>query len=503
MSGPLLETLGLNKTYGATVAAYDVNITVEAGRVHALVGENGAGKSTIIKMVTGLVRPTSGHLRWQGKQRDIHSPLEARSLGIVAVHQELTLVDTLTIAQNIWLGHEPFARLGTVNYKEMNLASLRLFQSMGLSFDPTTRVGKLGLSEKQLIEIIKALSLNPKLLILDEATSTLDDKEVAVLLGIVQKLRAQGCAILFVSHRMKEIFQFCEYCSIMKDGKVVFENSIADLNEQMVIMKMTGRELSQGFPAKNGSHQTQRILLDVHDLSTRHGLHDITFQLRSREILGIGGLQGHGQAQLLESLFGLDAIKTGSVEIDGKRTVLKSPGDALRAGIAPVPEDRKSEGLFIERTVEENMIACSFGNCTYFGVISPSLSQALVHSIVEKMDVKAPSLNAPVRRLSGGNQQKVAVGRWLTTKFKVLLLIEPTRGIDVATKFEMYSLLRQLANTGVGIIITTNEMIELVGLCNRVLVMFERHISTELSGDDISEHNILAASFGHGRGPDD
>jgi len=499
VGGPLLQTLGLSKNYGATVAAGDVSISLEAGRVHALVGENGAGKSTIIKMVTGLVRPSSGHLRWQGKPNDIHSPLEARSLGIVAVHQELTLVDTMTVARNIWLGHEPIGRIGTIDYKEMNLASLRLFESMGLTLDPIAAVGKLGLSEKQLVEILKALSLNPKLLILDEATSTLDDKEVELLHGIVRKLCAQGCAVVFVSHRIKEVFQFGEDCSIMKDGRVVFEGRIADLNEHLIITKMTGRELSQGFPAKNSRPPSPRALLNVRDLATRRGLHDITFQLRGGEILGIGGLQGHGQAQLLESLFGLNAISGGTVEVQGEKTTLRSPRDALAAGIALVPEDRKSEGLFIDRSVEENMIACSFPDCTRAGVISSSRVRDLVRSIVSKMDVKAPSLKAPVRRLSGGNQQKVAVGRWLTTSYKILLLIEPTRGIDVATKFEMYSLLRQLANTGVGIIVTTNEMIELVGLCDRVLVMFEKSIGTELEGESISEHNILAASFGHRR----
>jgi ABC-type sugar transport system ATPase subunit len=499
VTGPLLETLELCKTYGATTAAAEVNLRLEAGRVHALIGENGAGKSTVIKMITGLVRPTSGHLRWQGEQRGIHSPLDARSLGIVAVHQELTLVDTMTIAQNIWLGHEPLGPIGTIDRKGMNLASSGLFQSVGLSLDPTTAVGKLSLSEKQLVEIFKALSLNPRLLILDEATSTLDDKEVELLHGIVQKLCAEGCAVLFVSHRIKEIFQFCEYCSVMKDGRIVFEGRMVDLNEQLIITKMTGRELSQGFPAKSKTPSTSETLLDVRGLSTRQGLQDITFQLRPGEILGVGGLQGHGQAPLLESLFGLREISGGTVEVEGRRIALRSPRDAMGAGIALVPEDRKSEGLFIDRTVEENIIACSLDQCTHAGVISRSRVRELTGSIVAKMGVKAPSLSASVRRLSGGNQQKIAVGRWLSTSFKVLLLIEPTRGIDVATKFEIYGLLRQLASSGVGIIVTTNEMIELVGLCDRVLVMFEKRIWTELEGESISEHNILAASFGHGK----
>ena len=498
MKQSLLQTVGLSKTYGPTLAAQDINLTIEGGRVHALIGENGAGKSTVIKMITGLVRPTRGHLLWQGQRTDIHMPREAQSRGIVAVHQELTLVDTMTIAQNIWLGHEAYTPIGTIDRRALKLQSSALIESMGLPFQPATLVSKLSLSEKQLVEILKALSYNPRLLILDEATSTLDDKEVKVLHGIVEKLIARECAVIFVSHRMKEIFQFSEYCSVMKDGCVVFEEKTVNVDEHLIITKMTGREMSQGFPPKSGNLSSNANLLSVKSLSTRRGLRDVTFQLRDGEILGIGGLRGHGQVELVECLFGMKTVTDGSMEIGGVRTILRNPGDALRAGIALVPEDRKSEGLFIDRTVEENMIACSFSECTRFGVLSPARVRTLVSTLVEKMDIKSPSVKDSVRRLSGGNQQKVAVGRWLARSFRIFLLIEPTRGIDVGTKFEIYALLRKLANEGVGIIIATNEMIELVGLCDSVLVMFEKRISKELAAVEISEHNILAASFSHG-----
>ncbi len=498
MKNVLLQIIDLNKTYGSTVAAQNINISIQNARVHALVGENGAGKSTVIKMITGLVRPNNGQLRWEGQPIAIHSPREAQSLGIVAVQQELTLVDTMTVAQNIWLGHEPYRPTGTIDRKAMNARSADLIGSMGLTFDPATPVGKLSLSEKQLVEILKALSFDPKLLILDEATSTLDDREVEVLHGIVGKLLGKNCGIVFVSHRMKEIFQFCEYCTIMKDGQVVFEHETADIDEQLIITKMTGREMSQGFPAKNRSVESASVLLDVKGLQTRSGLHDVNFELHAGEILGIGGLQGHGQVELLESLFGLRAVTGGRVTLDGHEISLRKPGDALNAGIALVPEDRKSEGLFIDRTVEENMVACSFNECSRFGVLSTSRIRSLVRSLIERMDIKAPSAKETVRRLSGGNQQKVAVGRWLAKQFKVFLLIEPTRGIDVGTKSEIYGLLRKLAAEGVGIIVATNEMIELVGLCDTVLVLFEQGIATILRFGDISEHNILSASFGHG-----
>ena len=265
----LLETENLTKNYGATIAAQNVSIKLASGRVHALVGENGAGKSTIIKMMTGLVRPTSGHIKWQDVVTDFHSPHKARSLGVVAVHQELTLADNLTIAQNIWLGHEDTRSLGTIDLKKLSIKSTELIKSMGLEFDPTMTVGKLSLSEKQLVEILKALSLNPKLLILDEATSALAENDVERLYKTVRKMSVKGCSVLFVSHRMKEIFRFCDFCSIMKDGRIVFEDSINNVDEHLIIMKMTGRDLSQNFPPKNHEAGAQRPLLRVQNLCTR------------------------------------------------------------------------------------------------------------------------------------------------------------------------------------------------------------------------------------------
>jgi ABC-type sugar transport system ATPase subunit len=495
-----LETLGLEKSYGATRAAEDVSLAFEAGKAHALVGENGAGKSTVIKMITGLVRPSGGRILWRGEAVSLHAPRDARSLGIVAVQQEMTLVDTLSVARNIWLGHEPLTAVGTVDRRRLALDSERLIASMGLSLDPARLVEGLSIAEKQMVEILKALSLEPSLLVLDEATSTLGDREVELLHGIVRKLQAEGRAIAFVSHRMKEIFRFCDFCSVMKDGRVVFQDETSRLNERMVIERMIGRDMSQGFPAKKPIPDSARNLLRVEGLSTKAGLRDVSFRLRPGEILGIGGLQGHGQVELLECLFGLAPATKGTIEVEGKRLSLRRSSDALRVGIVLVPEDRKTQGLFIDRTVEENLIACSFGDCAPLGFISRRKAGALVARIVERMKVKAPDVKESVRRLSGGNQQKVALGRWLPSGFKVLLLREPTRGIDVGTKFEIYGLLRELAGTGVGIIISTSEIIELVGLSDRVLVMLEKGIAAELAPGGISERTIVAASFGHSLG---
>jgi ribose transport system ATP-binding protein len=497
MEGVLLRADKLSKEYGATVAAQDVDMELAEGKVHALIGENGAGKSTVIKIITGLVRPNGGSITWRGTVTQLRSPREAQALGIVAVHQELTLVDTLTIAQNIWLGHEATNRINTIDSGALSDRSEELIKSMGLDFDPRATVGGLSLSDKQLVEILKALSFEPKLLILDEATSSLGEKEVDVLYRTVGKLATKGCAILFVSHRMKELFQFCDCCSVMKDGRIVFEDAMANVDERLIINKMTGRELSQSYPPKNAGSHSGKSRLSVRNLRTASGLRDVAFDLHGGEILGLGGLQGHGQVELLKSVFGMERITSGSLSLDGRELRLRGSHDALREGIVLVPEDRKTEGLFIDRTVEENMIACSFKRCTRLGLISRREVRRIVADLIAKMEIKVPSVKEPVRRLSGGNQQKVAIGRWLQSEFKFLVLIEPTRGIDIGTKIEIYGLLRKLAEAGVGIMISTNELIELVGLCDRVLVMFEKAIASELRGSDISERNIASSSFGH------
>lgn len=486
----------LTKIYGATIAALDVDISLESGKVHALVGENGAGKSTIIRILTGLVRPNSGELYCDGRVLHLHSPHQAREIGIVAVHQELTLVDNLSIAQNIWLGHEPLTKFRTVSNKLIYERATDTITSMGLSLDPKKIVSKLSLADKQLVEIVKALSNRPRLLILDEATSALGEKEVNLLYAVVRNLTNKGSAVLFVSHRMDEIFQFCDTCSVMKDGKIVYVDEIANLDEHVIIEKMTGRELNKSFPLKNTSVERLKPLFSVKNMSTPKGLKGINLELHPGEILGIGGLQGHGQIELLNALYGLDAISEGTTFLNGSPVSIHNPYQALKKGIALVPQDRKTEGLFIDRSVEENFIACAFKKCSKLGVIGKPRSRKLIDTGIEKMSIKTSSSKKMVRTLSGGNQQKIAIGRWLNLDLKILLLIEPTRGIDIGTKFEIYRILRSLADSGVGILITTNEMVELVGLCDRVVVMFEKSIVQELIGPMITEKNIAYSSFG-------
>jgi ribose transport system ATP-binding protein len=494
---PLLETRGLTKHYGPTFAAEDVDLGLFAGSVRALVGENGAGKSTLIKMVTGLVRPTRGEIRYRGRPIELRSPHQAMAEGIVAVHQELTLVDTLSVAENVWLGHEPRTRLGRIDFGELVQRSEALIDEVGLDLDPLRLLGQLALPEKQLVELLKALSWKPRVLVLDEATSSLGEVEVGLLKTIVGKLRDAGSAIAFVSHRMHEIFEFCDCCSIMKDGRIVHEDEVSRLDEHLVVAKMTGRQTKhQLFPPRPAPSSRRDRLLWVRGLQTRSGLRDISFDLHAGEILGLGGLQGHGQIDVLECLFGLQRPTAGTIAMGDAPVRMRRPPDAIRAGIVFVPGDRKTQGLFLDRAIDENIVACSHPKVSTLGFLRTGRVRQVTQALIAEMAIKVDKVTALVRSLSGGNQQKIALGRWLSSRSSTFVLVEPTRGIDINTKIEVYRLLRRLADSGMGVVLTTNENLELVGLCDRVIVLFEKRIAAELHGADLTEHNLVAASFG-------
>lgn len=501
MHKTLLEIKGLTKLYNGNRAIEGINLTLYEGNVHALIGENGAGKSTLIKILTGLVTPTKGNILWKSQEVLFRKPQDAIHTGIVAVHQELTLVDTMTVSENIWLGHEPYTNWGTIDFKKMEEDSRGLLEDVGIYLDIKKTVGSLSMADKQLVEFTKAMSFNPELLILDEATSTIGEKEVETLLRVVKKLKERGKSIVFVSHRMKEIFQFCDTCTILKDGLKVRDANLSEIKESEIIQCMTGYEVKQCFPPKLQDtdlsyRDFDNVILEVAGLSTKSGLQDICFHLKSGEILGIGGLQGHGQIELLHALFGMEGITAGKIKVAGKEKVINSPPQAIAEGIQLVPQDRKKEGLFIELNVAENIVPCSLKEISTGGIVSGSKEKEAVVGLIQKLKIKVDTPVQKVRFLSGGNQQKIALGKWLLRQGKIFMMIEPTRGIDINTKMEIYTLLRQLTSKGYGVIISTNELLELVGLCDRVLVMFEKKIIQELHHDEISEQNVLAASFG-------
>lgn len=496
MTNELLKTSELSKHYNGVRAVEDISLSIGRGEVHALVGENGAGKSSLIKMLTGLVRPGKGGIVFEGRAVAFRKPDDAIRAGIVAVHQELTLVETMTVSENIWLGHEPRKRTGVIDYARMEAESYDLLKSLDIRIDVNDKVGDLSLADRQLVELMKALARQPKLLILDEATSTLGEQEVERLFAAVRKLTAAGKSVIYVSHRMKEIFQLCDRCTVLRDGRMVRSANVADIREEDLIEWMTGRKLSQHFPAKGRISPERPALLSVRGLCTASGVRNVDLDVRAGEIVGIGGLQGHGQVELIHALFGMESLTAGRVEVEGKPVRLRSPKDAVASGIQLVPQDRKKEGLFIELSVAQNLIACSLKSLSSFGILSGSKVKRMTGEWIGRFSIKVSHLRQPVKTLSGGNQQKIALGRWLHNRAKVLMMIEPTRGIDINTKTEIYRLLRELAEQGYAVIVSTNELIELIGLCDRVAVMYEKEIVRTLQGDELTEQAVISASFG-------
>ncbi len=502
MDAPVLETINLTKYYNQNRGIENINLKFFKNNVHALIGENGAGKSTLIKILTGLILPNDGKILWNGEELRLQRPQDALKIGIAAVQQELTLVDTMSIAQNIYLGHAPKGKLGMIDSRKMEEQAAELLNELDLKLPLRKLVGELELADKQLVEIAKVLSYNPELIILDEATSTIGSKEVDRLYEVVQKLKNRGKSIVFVSHRMVELFKFCDSCTIFKDGLQIQDAKMSELDTDRIISAMAGCSIECSFPSKYESLEKDvkdrlgKEVLEVKNLSTEGGLEQISLYAKSGEILGLGGLQGHGQVELLQTLFGIGKTTGGHISISGEEARIRNPQNAMDAGIKLVPLDRKTQGLFVELSVGENIIPCALDIISKAGVIIKEKQKNTISELVGKLSIKVASTAQTVKYLSGGNQQKIALGKWLLKPSKVLLLIEPTRGIDVRTKTEIYNLLRELANSGYAIIVSSNEILELIGLCDRVLVLFERKISCELSGKELTEENILNASFG-------
>jgi len=498
-SYPLVEAKQIAKRFGGTVALSGASFQCARGSIHALLGENGAGKSTLVKALAGVVTPDSGSIQVDGQPVTINSPSQAAKVGIIPVFQELSLMPHLTVAENIFITNLPYNRLGLVHRKQLHQQTEALFSRLQLhSIDPGALVNELPLAMRQVVEIAKALSRNPELLILDEGTSALSIQDVQVVFDIMRRLRDEGKSVVFISHRMSEIKEIADTLTIFRDGQDVGSFPMGSVSEDEMVQLMIGRKLEQAFPPKGTEHGQRPVGLEVRDLSWENRLHQINFTVGKGEIVGLGGLDGQGQGELLLALFGLLRGLHGHILVDGQEVRITSPAKAASAGIqmALIPEDRKTEGLILSMSVGDNATLTTIDRIAKWGLISPKQEQASIAQIIQNMRVKTDSPHTPVRNLSGGNQQKVVIGKWLETKAKIYLLHDPTRGIDVATKQEIYQLIRSLADSGATILFFSTELAELVGLCDRVLVLYEGHIFREIVGENITEENIVAAALG-------
>ncbi len=497
---PVLEARLISKRFGNTVALNEATLVCQPGSIHALVGENGAGKSTLIKIISGVFTPDSGTITIDGSVSTIRSPTQAAQQGIVPVFQELSLLPDLTVAENIFISSPPKNRLGLVSRSQLRQATEALCAELGFEhLNPHALVSEIPLAQRQLVEIAKAFSHNPRLLILDEGTSALAVQDVKTVFNVIRRMRDQGRSVIFISHRMSEVEEIADTLTIFRDGEDVGSFPMGTVSHEEMVQLMIGRRLEQVFPPKPAPDQTRPPILEVENLSWEPTLHDINLCVRKGEIVGLGGLDGQGQAELLFALFGVLRGVQGTVRIDGREVRIISPATATskQNRMALIPEDRKTEGLILPMSVGDNAILSVIDRLlNHLGLVDTKKERSTIQQMIEQMQVKAGSPRTPVRSLSGGNQQKVVIGKWLLTDARIYLLHDPTRGIDVGTKQEIYQLIRKLADDGAGILFFSTELSELVGLCDRVLVLYEGRIFRELIGDDIREENIVAAALG-------
>ena len=487
----LLEMRGITKEFPGVKALDGVNLTVRAGTVHALMGENGAGKSTLMKCLFGIYSRDSGTITLDGKEVNFKSAKEALENGVAMVHQELNQALTRSVQDNLWLGRYP--KVGGIMVSERIMAqrTKEIFEQLGVKVNPKTIMSTMPVSQRQMVEIAKAVSYDAKIVVFDEPTSSLTESEVEHLFRIINMLRDKGCGIIYISHKMEEILRISDEVTIMRDGTWVATRPAKELTMDEIIKLMVGRELTNRFPPK--TNQPGEVILEVEHLSGKYTrLKEASFQLRKGEILGLAGLDGSGRTEVLENLFGVMTKETGTLRLNGQEIQNRTPRESIKNGFALLTEERRATGIFGIRDIKENTVISNLKSYLMGGVcLSDKKMREDTDWAIQAMHIKTPSQSTQIRSLSGGNQQKVIIGRWLLTKPEVLLLDEPTRGIDVGAKYEIYQLIIDLANQGKGIIMVSSEMPELLGVCDRILVMSGGQLAGEVDAKNTSQEEIL------------
>ena len=497
-AAPLLHMAGIAKSFPGVQALSGVDLTVGRGEVHALLGENGAGKSTLLKILAGAQQPDAGRITFDGAEVRLANPHAAQQLGIVTIYQEFNLIPTLSIAENVFIGRLP-VRLGRVDGGELQRRTRSLIEEVGLAVDPRRLVADLSVAEQQMVEIARALSMSAKLVVMDEPTSALSDKEVQRLFAIVAGLKARGISVVFVTHRLEEVLRICDRATVLRDGMLVGGAAIADLDVARIIRMMVGREVERLFAHREGAGSaapalTVRGIARGRDLRDPHAvvLHGIDLEVRQGEILGLAGLVGAGRTELARAIFGADPIQSGSVLIEGQEVTIRSPIEAIRAGIGLVPEDRKQQALFLALAIRNNLsAACMDRLCGAFGLLRRWAEDELVESFRRKLGIRMASADQAVGNLSGGNQQKVVLARWLALQPEVLIVDEPTRGIDVAAKAEVHALLYELAGAGIAILAISSELSEILTISDRIVTMREGRVTGEVTRVEASEERLM------------
>lgn len=484
---------GIKKAFGKNRVLEGVDFDLLPGEVHALMGENGAGKSTLMNILTGLHEKDSGTITIDGQELTYHNPKEAEREGVSFIHQEMITWPELSVIENIFMGKEQSNKLGFLDNKAMKKKANQALEELGVSIPLNKRMGSLSVGQQQLIEIAKTLLNDVKVLIMDEPTAALTDSEIQMLFQIINRLKAEGVSVVYISHRMEEIFQICDRITVMRDGKSIDTHNISETNDRQIVKEMVGRDIDNFYP--NEDNRTNDVLLEVKNLNNKN-IKDISFKLHSGEILGFSGLMGAGRTEIMRAIFGLDPLDSGEIFIEGELVDIKNPHTAINHGVGFLTESRKEEGLILDFSVKDNISMTAFEEFSKKGIIDTKVENQFVDLLIDRLTVKTSSRDLPVRFLSGGNQQKVVMAKWIGAGSRILILDEPTRGVDVGAKKEIYNLMMELTKRGVGILMVSSDLPEVMEISNRVCVVHEARIAGEVTDDDINEEKIMTLATG-------
>jgi ABC-type sugar transport system ATPase subunit len=493
VSREILRFEKIDKSFTGVHALKQVSFGIEAGNVHALLGENGAGKSTLMKILSGAYEKDSGMIYIDGSPADILSPKISEKLGVAVIYQELNFIPELSVAENIFLNRQPM-RGFMIDWQEMNRQAKKTLGFLDLDIAPKIKINQLSVAQQQMVEIAKAISLDSRIVVMDEPTSSLSSSETEKLFKIMKVLKDRGITIIYISHRLEEVFEICDSYTVMRDGACICSGAIADVTFDQIVEYMVGRSMSQVYPAR--TNKINKVALEVENLGDGHKIENISFVLHEGEILGFGGLMGAGRTETLRLIFGIDRRNSGTIKLWGRPVQINSPPDAIKNNIGFLPEDRKQEGLVTELSVMDNILMAKMDTAFRYNFFSVSRAKNVCAGFIDSLKIKTPSVFQSAKYLSGGNQQKVVLSKWLNASPKIIILDEPTRGIDINAKMEIYKIIADLALEGKAIILISSEMPELIGLCDRVIVMCEGKISGELHRGELSQNKIMLLATG-------
>jgi ribose transport system ATP-binding protein len=484
----------VSKQFPGVLALDDVSFSCYQGEVHAIVGENGAGKSTLMKILSGAYTPDTGQIFIDGEEVIIHNPHHGQDLGVNIIYQEFNLIPYLDIAENIFIGRKPTTKLGLIDYKKMYKLAKEDMEQIGIDIDLKKWISELTVAEQQIVEIIKAVSFTSKIVIMDEPTSALSEDETQQLFGVIKKLVARNITVIFISHRIREIFEIADRVTVLKDSKFVTTKNVNELTESKLVNLMVGRELSKLYPPKNGKRKD--LLVSVKNLTRKGVFKDISFDIYKGEIVGLAGLVGAGRTEVARAIFGADQIESGEISINGNHVKIRTPRDAVSHGMGLIPEDRRSHGLVLCLSIRNNIVISILGRISNVLFTNKNKEKQIVNQLIDQLSIKTPTQEFEVQNLSGGNQQKVVLAKWLAVNLQLIIFDEPTRGIDVGAKAEIHRFMRELANKGAGILMISSELPEILGMSDRIVVMCEGEITGVFEGEDLNEERIMHAATG-------